>query len=149
MPAYVEPWEEGEELIEHRLVERLTHQTGYRILVTCFDKGNTYPFPEGTPEVCRTIYNDIRQWCHEQEMMCPPYLHECISAIATHYPCTRDELKANMHDEAFMNRYSVLTVLRSRIPNPPQKVESLQYFVKVLLSKTADLTPQEEKSFIL
>lgn len=48
-----------------------------------------------------------------------------------------------------MNRYSVLTVLRSRITNPPQKVESLQYFVKVLLSKTADLTPQEEKSFIL
>lgn len=136
-------------LISHQLVEGLTRQTGYRILVTCFDKGNTYPFPEGTPEVCRTIYNDIRQWCHEQEMMCPPYLHECISAIATHYPCTRDELKANMHDEAFMNRYSVLTVLRSRIPNPPQKVESLQYFVKVLLSKTADLTPEEEKSFIL
>jgi hypothetical protein len=45
-----------------------------------------------------------------------------------------------------MNRYSVLTVLRSRMPNPPQKIESLQYFVKVLISKTADLTPQEEKA---
>lgn len=137
------------QLIERGLVERLTRQTGYRILVTCFDKGNTYAFPEDTPEVCRTIYNDIRQWCHEQEMMCPPYLHECISAIATHYPCTRDELKAKMHDEDFMNRYSVLTVLRNRIPNPPKKIESLQYFVKVLRSKTADLTPEEKHEFLL
>ena len=137
-------------LIELGYVAPLEHRsTGYRILGSWFDKGNTYVFPKGTSELHRTIYNDIMQWCHEQGQECPPYQKECIDAIAAHYPCTRDELKEMMHDEEAMNRYSVLTVLRNRIPNPSQKIESLQYFVKVLRSQTVDLTPEEKHEILL
>ena len=137
-------------LTELGYVAPLEHRTtGYRILGSWFDKGNAYIFPKGTSELHRTIYNDIMQWCHEQGQECPPYQKECISAIAAQYPYTHAEQKEWVHDKDLMNRYSVLAALRCRIPNSLQKIESLQYFVKVLRSQTADLASKERKCFSL
>lgn len=136
-------------LIEHRLVERFTHGTGYRILATCFDKGNTYPFPDGTPERYRSIYNDIRQWCQERGLECPEYKQEYISAIATETWMDAAERKQYKDDADRMARYDLPTVLTARLPHLTEAPQSLAYFVRVLMNKQVTPIPEETNTLVL
>lgn len=137
------------QLIERGLVERLTHRTGYRILTTCFDKGNTYPFPEDTPKRYRSIYNDIRWWCHERGMECPAYKQEYISAIATEEWMDSEERRTHRNDAERMARYDLPTVLTARLPHLTEAPQSLAYFVQVLVNKQVTAPTDETHTLVL
>ena len=136
-------------LIEHRLVERLTRQTGYRILATCFDKGNTYPFPEGTPATYRYIYNCIMHHCHKLGIECPDYRREDISAIATKVWYDADERNLHMDDAELMARYDLPTVLEDRLPSVSGDIGSLAYFAKLLANKPVRVENTSPQAYVL
>lgn len=137
-------------LIQMRFAAPLEHRfTGYRILGPWFDKGNLYPFPDGTPERYRSIYNDIMQWCHERGMECPEYKQEYISAIATETWMDAAERKLYKDDADRMARYDLPTVLTARLPHLKEAPQSLAYFVRVLVNKQVTPTVDENHTLVL
>lgn len=137
------------QLIEHGLVERLTHRTGYRILGPWFDKGNTYQFPKGTMQLYKDVYNDILAFCHERGMECPPYDKHYVGIIAAQYCVETKTLMDGTLPEDFVEANRVLFQLRKRLPHMTEAPQSLAYFEKVLTNKQVPKPVNETHTFVL
>lgn len=127
--------------IELNLIER--HKGCYRITLDCFDKGNTGYFPKGIPPLYKEIYNTIDLFCQTKGIETPPYKKELISLIAAKYPYTRQELKQT-NDIEFIKTYSIKYQLAQRLHNVDEPINSLNYFVKVLINKDFKIPPKKE-----
>lgn len=111
------------------------HFTGYRILGSWFDKGNTYQFPKGTMQLYKDVYNDILTFCHERGMECPPYDKHYVGIIAAQYCVETKTLMGGTLPEDFVEDNRVLFQLRKRLPYMAEAPQSLAYFEKVLTNK--------------
>lgn len=133
--------------IELNLIKR--HKGCYRIMLDCFDKGNTNYFPKGTPPLYKEIYNTIDLFCQTKGLETPPYKRELIGQIAVEYPYTQQELK-QANDIEFIKRHSLYFQLAQRLPNLEEQIKSLNYFVKVLTNKDYIIPPKKEpQKFIM
>lgn len=124
--------------IELNLIE--PYKGCYRIMLDCFDKGNTNYFPKGTPPLYKEIYNIIDLFCQTKGLETPPYKRDLIGQIAVEYPYTWQDLK-QANDIEFIKRHSVKFQLAQRFPNLNEPVNSLNYFVKVLTNKDYIIPP--------
>ena len=133
--------------IKLKLIE--PHKDGYRIMLDCFDKGNTNYFPKGTPPLYKEIYTTIDLFCQTKGLETPPYKKELIGQIAVEYPYTEHDLK-QANDIELIKRYSVKIQLAQRLPNLNEPINSLNYFVKVLTNKDYIIPPKKEhQNFIM
>ena len=133
--------------IKLKLIE--PHKDGYRIMLDCFDKGNTNYFPKGTPPLYKEIYTTIDLFCQTKGLETPPYKKELIGQIAVEYPYTEHDLK-QANDIELIKRYSVKFQLAQRLPNLNEPINSLNYFVKVLTNKDYIIPPKKEhQNFIM
>lgn len=133
--------------INLKLIE--PHKDGYRIMLDCFDKGNTNYFPKGTPPLYKEIYTTIDLFCQTKGLETPPYKKELIGQIAVEYPYTEHDLK-QANDIELIKRYSVKFQLAQRLPNLNEPINSLNYFVKVLTNKDYIIPPKKEhQNFIM
>lgn len=133
-------------LKEKNFAEPLAHRfTGYRILGSWFDKGNTYRFPQGTLQICKDIYNDIMTYCHEQGYECPPYEKHYIGNIATKFTFEHKTLFNSGLAPDFIRQNSVLHQLRQRLPSMKDAPQSLAYFTQVLMGSTYKLPLKSER----
>lgn len=128
--------------IEFGYIER---ENGYyKIILPYFDKGNDKHFPIGTPDLYKDIYRSISNYCIKKNCATPPYNKNCISRIAVKFPYMDSDL-TDIEDKALMEQYSITRQLEIRIPNLPDKIDSLNYFVKIL---TNDIVRNNDKSDI-
>lgn len=125
------------------------HKNGYyRITLPYFDKGNDKQFPMGTPDLYKDIYRAISNYCITKNRAIPPYNKDFISKIAVKYTYMESELR-DLDDKAIAKQYSVTRQLESRIPNSPNKIDSLNYFVKVLTNDIVHINDNTTKTYIL
>lgn len=137
------------QLIDRALVEPLQGRTGYRITGPWFDKGNTYPFPKGTPERYRYIYTYIMLHCHKLGVECPEYSRDHIAPIATQVWYDGEQRRLHTHEPELMERYDLPTVLDDRLPSLKEPVGSLAYFTRVLVNKPVTTQKEEVRSYTL
>ena len=112
----------------------IIHEKGcYRINLSYFDKDNSYIYPAGTPDLYKDIYNSILNHCSSKGVEVPPYNSKYIGRIAVKYPYLESELLKQGNDSS----------LEKRIPKLPDKVDSLNYFVKVLTNGIVTSDPNK------
>lgn len=119
----------------------------YRIMLDYFDLGNTGYFPKNTHYIYKDIYNAIVQFCATKGVKAPPYKKHYISAIATEYTITRKEL-SKMSDMEFIKKNHIGYQLSQRLPHLSEPINSLNYFVKVLLNRKCE-KPRKREPLIL
>lgn len=120
----------------------------YRIALPYFDKGNDKQFPMGTPDLYKDIYRAISNYCIMKNCTIPPYNKNLISKIAVKYTYMESEL-TELGDKAIAEQYSITRQLESRLPNPPDKIDSLNYFVKVLTNDVARIKDNTPQTYIM
>lgn len=130
-------------------LEYIVQENGYyRIALPYFDKGNDKQFPMGTPDLYKDIYRAISNYCIMKNCAIPSYNKDFISKIAVKYTYMESEL-TDLGDKAIAERYSITRQLESRIPNPPDKIDSLNYFVKVLTNDVVHINENTPKTYIM
>ena len=119
----------------------------YIIMLDCFDLGNTGFFPKGTPVLYKDIYNTIDQFCLSKGVKTPRYDKKLIAMIAAKYPETRKDIAKiykQTGDMKFVKRNLISYQLAQRLPTLDEPINSLNYFVKVLLNKKYEKPPIQE-----
>lgn len=130
-------------------LEYIVQENGYyRIALPYFDKGNDKQFPMGTPDLYKDIYRAISNYCIMKNCAIPPYNKGFISKIAAKYTYMESEL-TDLDDKAIAEQYSITRQLESRIPNPPDKIDSLNYFVKVLTNDVVNINDNTPQTYIM
>ena len=112
--------------IEYGLVS--ANSKGYTIKEGLFING--YPpmeIPEAEQEIFKETYKAIYEFCKSRRVACPPYDHRLIGRIGA-FGNTPEMLKA---------------LLEQRVPNLPDVISSLNYFVRVVAGEK--LEPEQEK----
>lgn len=117
---------------------------GYEIKLPYFDLGNSRIYPNGTPDLYKSIYKEITNFCTFHKINVPPYKREYISKIAVRFPYEEEDLKG-IDDTNLKMNYSLKYQLEKRLPMPPKEIKSLNYFVKVLTSEKLE-TPTTDKN---
>lgn len=120
----------------------------YRIALPYFDKGNDKQFPMGTPDLYKDIYRAISNYCIMKNCTIPPYNKDLISKIAVKYTYMESEL-TELGNKAIAEQYSITRQLESRLPNPPDKIDSLNYFVKALTNDVARIKDNTPQTYIM
>lgn len=122
---------------------------GYEIKLPYFDKGNSRIYPNGTPDLYKSIYKEITSFCTFHKIIVPPYKAEYISKIAVRFPYKEEEL-AGIDDTDLQMKFSLKHQLEKRLPMPPKEIKSLNYFVKVLTSeKLANSTTDKSTDYFI
>ena len=119
----------------------------YIIMLDCFDLGNTGYFPKGTPVLYKDIYNTIDQFCQSKGVKAPHYDKKLIAMIAAKYPETRKDIAKiykQTGDIEFVKRNLISYQLAQKLPVLNEPINSLNYFVKVLLNKKYEKPPIQE-----
>lgn len=127
----------------------IVRENGYcRINLPYFDKGNDKHFPTGTPDLYKDIYRSISNYCIKKNCAVPPYNNDCISRIAVKYPYKESDL-TDIEDMALAEQYSITRQLEIRVSNLPDKIDSLNYFVKILTNDIVRNNDKSEVSYIM
>ncbi|MDM8257115.1 hypothetical protein [Phocaeicola barnesiae] len=119
----------------------------YIIMLDCFDLGNTRYFPKGTPILYKDIYNTIALFCESKGVEAPPYDRKPIAMIAAKYTETQKDIAKiykQTGDMEFVKRNLIGYQLAQKLPTLNEPINSLNYFVKVLLSKKYEKPPKQE-----
>lgn len=130
-------------------LEYIVQENGYyRITLPHFDKGNDKQFPMGTPDLYKDIYRAISNYCIMKNCTIPPYNKDFISKIAVKYTYLESEL-TDLGDKATAEQFSITRQLEIRLPNPPDKIDSLNYFVKVLTNDVVHINDNTPQTYIM
>lgn len=118
---------------------------GYEIKMPYFDLGNSRIYPNGTPDLYKSIYKDITNFCIFNKINVPPYKTEYISKIAVRFPYKEEEL-AEIDDCDIQMKYSIKHQLEKRLSTLPKEIKSLNYFVKVLTSEKLESSTKDKNT---
>ena len=110
-----------------------------------FDLGNSRTYPNGTPDLYKSIYKDITNFCIFHKINVPPYKTEYISKIAVRFPYKEEEL-AGIDDCDIQMKYSLKHQLEKRLSTLPKEIKSLNYFVKVLTSEKLESSTKDKNT---
>ena len=94
------------------------------------------------------FHRAISNYCIMKNCTIPPYNKDFISKIAVKYTYMESEL-TTLGDKAIAEQYSITRQLESRIPNPPDKIDSLNYFVKVLTNDVVHINDNTPQTYIM
>lgn len=119
---------------EYGLITPNEKGKGYTIKEGLFING--YPpmeIPDSEQGVFKETYKVIYEFCKSKRVICPPYDHRLVGRIA-----------------AFGNTPDMLrTLLEKRIPNTPELINSLNYFVKIVAGEKIEPEPERPKTTII
>ncbi len=118
---------------------------GYEIKMPYFDLGNSRIYPNGTPDLYKSIYKEITNFCTFYKINVPPYKAEYIGKIAVRFPYKEEEL-AGIDDMDLKMKYSIRHQLKNRLSTLPKEIKSLNYFVKVLTSEKLDSSTKDKNT---
>lgn len=118
---------------------------GYEIKMPYFDLGNSRIYPNGTPDLYKSIYKEITNFCTLHKINVPPYKREYISKIAVRFPYKEEEL-TGIADSDLQMKLSIKHQLEKRLPMPPKEIKSLNYFVKVLTSEKLESSTTDKNT---
>ncbi len=121
---------------------------GYEIKLPYFDLGNARIYPNGTPDLYKSIYKEITNFCIFHKINVPSYKAEYISKIAVRFPYKEEELKG-IDDTNLQMNYSLKYQLEKRLPMPPKEIRSLNYIVKVLTSEKLETSTTDKNTEFL
>lgn len=116
--------------LEYGLVSRYEEGKGYSIRKGLFYNG--YP-PMTIPKEAvryRDIYSVIYEFCKSRRVVCPPFESSLLERISM-FGCTPQMLRE---------------LYEKRCPELPEKISSLNYFVKIMAGKAWE--PEQEKKKI-
>lgn len=119
----------------------------YIIILDCFDLGNTGYFSKDTPANYKDIYNEIASFCQSKGFQAPPYDSKYIGMIITKYPTTKKEIikiYQQTGDKEFVKKNLISYQLAKKLPKLSEPINSLNYFVKVLLNRKYEKPPKRE-----
>lgn len=110
------------------------------------DKSSNYEYEKLRSED-KFVLDSILELCNNKRtILFTPDLQP-LKAIFAHYPFLRKNIE-NLNDEDFIKKHFLPVVLKTRCVTLPEKIESLQYFLKVLNIENVSKI-NESKQFVI